>query len=380
MLYPDVKHNWLCDGKLLRLLDPIHPSNYKMFNQRWKQGQPIIVSNVSKQMKVNELWSPEAFSREFGHVRHDLIDCRRNEPLTGYQIKCFWDGFEDASKRLTDATGQPLILKLKDWPSSEDFADSMPSRFLDLMSALPMPSYTQRNGELNLAGRLPEFFVKPDLGPKMYIAYGLAKYPQSGTTNLHLDVSDAVNVMVFVAKEKELQEDVMKLIEASDCDELSKSRVTENGETPGALWHIYDAQDADKMRDLLNKVALELGMELEPYHDPIHDQQFYLDRKLRQRLAEEYGVYGYPVLQCEGDAVFIPAGAPHQVQNLNGCVKVAEDFVSPEHLHHCFNLTQEFRHLSNTHTNHEDKLQVKNIIYHAIKDAVAVLDQCDPIT
>lgn len=49
--------------------------------------------------------------------------------------------------------------------------------------------------------------------------------------------------------------DVMKLIEASDCDELSKSRVTENGETPGALWHIYDAQDADKMRDLLNKVS-----------------------------------------------------------------------------------------------------------------------------
>ena len=64
-------------------------------------GQPIIVSNVSKQMKVNELWSPDAFSREFGHVRHDLIDCRRNEPLTGYQIKCFWDGFEDASSELT---------------------------------------------------------------------------------------------------------------------------------------------------------------------------------------------------------------------------------------------------------------------------------------
>jgi len=32
-------------------------------------------------------------------------------------------------------------------------------------------------------------------------------------------------------------------------------------------------------------------MELEPYHDPIHDQQFYLDKNLRQRLADEYGVY-----------------------------------------------------------------------------------------
>lgn len=106
----------------------------------------------------------------------------------------------------------------------------------------------------------------------------------------------------------------MKLIDDSDCDESMKRRVTVDGETPGALWHIYDACDADKIRDLLNKVALEQGMELEPYHDPIHDQQFYLDRSLRKRLADEYDVHGYAILQCEGDAVFIPAGAPHQVR------------------------------------------------------------------
>ena len=52
---------------------------------------------------------------------------------------------------------------------------------------------------------------------------------------------------------------------------------------------------------------------------------------------------------------------------------MAEDFVSPENVAHCFHLTQEFRHLSDNHTNHEDKLQIKNIIYHAMKDAVAVL-------
>lgn len=62
-----------------------------------------------------------------------------------------------------------------------------------------------------------------------------------------------------------------------------------------------------------------------------------------------------------------------QVHNLYSCIKVAEDFVSPEHVKHCFWLTQEFRYLSQTHTNHEDKLQVKNVIYHAVKDAVAML-------
>lgn len=54
-------------------------------------------------------------------------------------------------------------------------------------------------------------------------------------------------------------------------------------------------------------------------------------------------------------------------------LQVAEDFVSPENVSHCFHLTQEFRDLSDTHSNHEDKLQIKNIIYHAVKDALSSL-------
>ena len=40
-----------------------------------------------------------------------------------------------------------------------------------------MPEYTLRNGELNLAAYLPDYYLKPELGPKMYIAYGSALYP-----------------------------------------------------------------------------------------------------------------------------------------------------------------------------------------------------------
>lgn len=123
----------------------------------------------------------------------------------------------------------------------------------------------------------------------------------------------------------------------------------------------------------MNKVAIEVGERLEPNHDAIHDQTWYLDSKLRERLYNEYGVEGYPIAQCLGDAVFIPAGAPHQVRNLLNCVKVAEDFVSPENVSECFHLTHEFRALTDTHSNHEDKLQIKNIIYHAVKDALSVL-------
>merc|ERR1712018_814631 len=82
--------------------------------------------------------------------------------------------------------------------------------------------------------------------------------------------------------------------------------------------------------DMLNKVALEKGQRLEPNTDPIHDQRVYLDVNLRKRLYEEYGVVGYAYPQCEGDVVFIPAGAPHQVRNIHNCIKIAEDFVSPK--------------------------------------------------
>lgn len=114
-------------------------------------------------------------------------------------------------ERLRSEDGQPMVLKLKDWPPGEDFRDMMPTRlvtsgnvvfralclaeantaesqrsecsslssflpflrFEDLMENLPLPEYTKRDGRLNLASRLPSYFVRPDLGPKMYNAYGM---------------------------------------------------------------------------------------------------------------------------------------------------------------------------------------------------------------
>ncbi|KAH6947679.1 hypothetical protein HPB50_020720 [Hyalomma asiaticum] len=377
LLYPKVPHSWLCDGKLLVLHDPRNKHNLTLFQEQWKRGQPVLVTDVTKNLNTS-LWHPDGFCRDFGEVRNDLVNCRNGSILPNQPMRKFWEGFENFSKRMKDEDGEYMLLKLKDWPPGDDFSDMLPSRFNDLMKVLPLPEYTHRDGVFNLAGRLPECFVRPDLGPKMYNAYGSALYPNKGTTNLHLDVSDAVNVMVYVGipkdgKDEEHINAALKAIDEGACDALTRKRVREKNAKPGALWHIYNARDADKIRDLLNKVAQERGEKLEPHHDPIHDQSWYLDQELRERLYREYAVEGYAVAQCLGEAVFIPAGAPHQVRNLHSCIKVAEDFVSPENIAHCFSLTNEFRQLSDTHTNHEDKLQIKNVIYHAVKDALVIL-------
>jgi lysine-specific demethylase 3 len=219
---------------------------------------------------------------------------------------------------MLDENGMPMLLKLKDWPTDNDFSNFLPENFEDLMSVLPIKDYTLRTGHFNLASMMPDFFVRPDLGPKMYIAYGNALHPDTGTTNLHLDMSDAMNLMVHVGLPNDGDKNEhfsvgLKSCDLAGTDILTAKKLREDGKIPGAMWHIYHPRDADKIRDMLNKVSLENGQRLEPNTDPIHDQRVYLDTKLRKRLYEEYGVVGYAFPQCEGDVVFIPAGAPHQV-------------------------------------------------------------------
>uniref|UniRef100_A0A183A3V3 JmjC domain-containing protein n=1 Tax=Echinostoma caproni TaxID=27848 RepID=A0A183A3V3_9TREM len=99
---------------------------------------------------------------------------------------------------LVNKDGRALCLKLKDWPTTDDFAELQPNRFSDLMNNLPMPEYTCRDGQLNLASRLASFFVCPDLGPKLYVAYGTGGSRSMGTTNLHVDIADAINILLYV--------------------------------------------------------------------------------------------------------------------------------------------------------------------------------------
>jgi lysine-specific demethylase 3 len=91
---------------------------------------------------------------------------------------------------------------------------------------------------------------------------GSAAFPKEGTTNLHIDVSDAVNLMLYVGVPNDDHRSIdheaaaLKAIDEAGCDLITKRRVREIHEKPGALWHIFDARDADKIRDLLNKVRV----------------------------------------------------------------------------------------------------------------------------
>ena len=92
VLYPDVPHSWLCNGRLLRLHDPRHKGNLNIFMEQWRRGQPVLVSGVDRYMNIG-MWKPEFFSKQFGELENDLINCRTGCLVVGQPMKHFWDGF-----------------------------------------------------------------------------------------------------------------------------------------------------------------------------------------------------------------------------------------------------------------------------------------------
>lgn len=148
-----------------------------------------------------------------------------------------------------------------------------------------------------------------------------------------------------ISVDEYIERGYLAIIDAS-CDQSNIDRVIRDGEIPGAIWHIYEAADTDKIRDFLLKIAVEKGFKVANDHDVIHDQNWYLDSEMRKRLYVEYGVKGYAIVQCLGDCIILPAGTPHQVRNIYSCIKIAEDFVSPQQMAHCLHLSEEFRKLT----------------------------------
>jgi lysine-specific demethylase 3 len=234
----------------------------KIFEQEWSNQRPILLRNVLSRLD-RSLWTPEWFKNgTLSNQIVDLIDCREHIPVQGMTMKMFFDGFDKVDDTTVDAqtlneneNGLRPILKVKDWPPSADFQFILPDHFKDLEHKIPMSKFTDREGALNMAHHLPAHFSKPDLGPKMYIAYSSVDTPKAATTNLHMDISDAVNVLTYVApvKTPEFKAKIRHILsEELKCGKEQLDRLDK--ETPGAIWHLYRPEDSNKLRSFIAKV------------------------------------------------------------------------------------------------------------------------------
>lgn len=475
----------------------LQQEDLKHFQCHWLKGEPVIVRNVLETASGLS-WEPMVMwraCRQIKNLNHPLLlDVVAINCLDWCEVEVnihqFFKGYLEGR---TDSAGWPQILKLKDWPPSDLFDERLPRHGAEFVRCLPFQEYTNpQNGFLNLAVKLPPNSLKPDMGPKTYIAYGVRQELGRGdsVTKLHCDMSDAVNVLTHTQainltpeqlsvmekmKKKHAEQDKTELQMAEDekkckneaSSELiddycvhsdrssrrdeektehsevqslscepdcgnpsiipSASCVEPEGDTDvdlvingainstsyseasggiridndkndeckddpvfgknevfedmegGALWDIFRRQDVAKLEEYLLKHFKEFRhiycCPVPQVIHPIHDQTFYLTEDHKRKLKEEYGVEPWTFVQKLGDAIFIPAGCPHQVRNLKSCIKVALDFVSPENLHECIRLTEEFRTLPQNHRAKEDKLEVKKMSICAVRDAVIELEK-----
>ncbi|KAI9441323.1 hypothetical protein H4582DRAFT_1848819 [Lactarius indigo] len=300
----------------------------EIFRNIWAEGHPLVVKGVLEKFHIK--WTPDYFIEKYGDHSCTIVDCV-TEAKRDVTVGWFFALFGKYNERVDSR-----VWKLKDWPSSTDFKTEFPELYDDFARAVPIPSYCRRDGVLNIASHFPSKAVAPDLGPKMYNAFATQDAEGSkGSTRLHMDMADAVNVMVH----------------AEPCAD---------GSSGGARWDLYRAEDAPAIRQFLSeRFKLANGL------DPIHSQQFYLDERLRVELYTKTGVRSHRVLQRQGEAVFIPAGCAHQVCNLSDCIKVAMDFVSPENIERCARLTEEFRAQNLERMWKEDVLQLQTMMWYA---------------
>ncbi|KAE9609540.1 putative transcription factor C2H2 family [Lupinus albus] len=402
-----------------------------LFQKHWTNGKPVIVRDVLNQ-GTGLSWEPMVMWRVLcenavSEISSKMSEVKAIDCLAGCEVEInthkFFKGYTEGR---TYRNFWPEMLKLKDWPPSDKFENLLPRHCDEFIRFLPFQEYTDpRAGIVNLAVKLPAHVLKPDMGPKTYIAYGIKEELGRGdsVTKLHCDMSDAVNILTHTAevifsdeghtvistlkeahkaqdeKEHLAQERVAECLNGrpfkdkvidingkmfpNDVSEVATfpaaiSTKNETSETGGALWDIFRREDVGKLETYLRKHTKEFRhtycSPVQQVFHPIHDQCFYLTMEHKKKLKEEFGVEPWTFEQKLGEAVFIPAGCPHQVRNLKSCTKVAVDFVSPENVHECLRLTNEFRQLPKNHKAREDKLEIKKMIVYAIDQALKDLE------
>ncbi|KAH1226985.1 Lysine-specific demethylase JMJ25 [Glycine max] len=280
------------------------------FQWHWEKGEPVIVSNVLE-CTSGLSWESLVMWRALRHVTNtkhgqhlaektiDCLDWTEGE----INIHQLFTGYTNGRR---DWLAWPQILKLKDWPPSNLFEEQLPRHCAEFISSLPFKEYTDpHKGSLNLAVKLPNGSLKPDLGPKTYIAYGFPQELGRGdsVTKLHCDMSDAVNVLTHIAevkldsdqltvieklKQKHLEQEKRELLGDDQDGETNVDMLNNSSSTINAL----DRQSSVEVME--QEGGLCDGKEVDQFHQPSGSNEV--------AIANEDGIsYGSELLEVDKD-------------------------------------------------------------------------------
>ncbi|KAF9462616.1 hypothetical protein BDZ94DRAFT_1366125 [Collybia nuda] len=229
----------------------------EQFMKIWSYGLPLLIVDVWHNFQLS--WTPQYFINKQGRKW-----CMVEDTSSGIGRKAH---VADFFSLFGQCDPTKPVKRLKDWPPTAEFKTVFPDLYDDFMAFVPMKDYTMARGSLNLASNFPKNMVYPDLGPKMYIA--LEDQTKTGSTRLHLDLSDAVNILVHEGQ-------------------------SSTGES-GALWHIFSQEDTVLLGELFKNHYSYSGT-----GNPIHQHTIYLTSSDLDTLKETHSITPYEIIQHYG--------------------------------------------------------------------------------
>ncbi|KIM89597.1 hypothetical protein PILCRDRAFT_60651, partial [Piloderma croceum F 1598] len=258
------------------------------FLRHWSEGIPIVVTDL----KMQGNWGPEYFIEQYGTTEVTLEDCE-TEVVWPSKVVDFFQTFLEVGKwtRITKLKVSSLLYTkstsshgMQDWPLRENFSTKLLELHKSFAKFVPCPALVLPDGVLNAALHYPLNGIAPDTGPKMYFAYKtVSDDHHNGSTKLHMDLTDAVNVMLWASPDPDKQ--------------------------PGyALWRIFPATSAPLLHRFIREECGFTGP-----RDPVHSQCIYLSPNKCELFFKKYGIRPYTIRQYPNQAVFIPAYCAHQV-------------------------------------------------------------------
>ncbi|CAN6320013.1 unnamed protein product [Urochloa humidicola] len=420
------------DGKRLELLGPSKCSNsddtsgncvyspvledlkhegIMHFRKHWIKAEPIVIRKAFEP-SLSSIWDPLSIWRGIQEIMDEemdddvivkAVDCS-NQSEVDIELKQFFKGYSDGKK---GGDGRLLMLKLKEWPRPSVLEEFLLCHRPEFIVNFPLVDFIHpRWGLLNLAAKLPQDALQPEVGMKLLIAYGSCQELGQGypVMNLTINMADVVHMLMHAAEvhnqcpkrlpsngseriangtsahvndhapvpnldldvgEKEHRHTVLH------CEEAKANNL--EGSQAGAVWDVFRRQDLPKLNEYLAAHQEEFGATCQAVPSvkyPIYDQTAYLNSYHKKSLKDQYGIEPHTFHQHIGEAVFIPAGCPFQVKNLQSTVQLALNFLSPESLPESVRMAQEIRCLPNGHIAKLKMLEVKKISLYAASSAV----------
>lgn len=276
--------------------------NVDILKYSFSHDKPLILTDC----QINrQLWNPDWFHNYVSKPGNDKFNSKEyvcclsaafnpENPINlaryHFTLSDFWAGFDNpevrknlSSRSLTSELREFIsskdgnfypCLKLKDWPNTNDLQHLFSDHFEACFESIPVSEYVTREGEFNLPKYLPNYFIPPELGPKLYSAYSMIDYcdfvedekmcanvPTASTVS-HTDLSDAVNLLCYTGKKTITEHNLWKI--KAVCKhlyvpdfEIEKFCTLENKDQLGAIWHIFDPNKTNEIRAVLAEVDAE---------------------------------------------------------------------------------------------------------------------------